>query len=109
MVRCGACGPARSGRTAYVGGKSYGYYSCTSRAVHPRLDPPCTSPAVRAGELDCLVWSEAEKLLRDPERILHYVQEQQGTTLRTRLALTRHKLQELGVYVKNVGNGPLTC
>ncbi len=95
LVRCGACGRARSGRTAYVGGKSYGYYSCTSRAVRPRLDPPCTSPAVRAGELDRLVWSEAEKLLRDPERILRYVQEQKGSTLRTRLDLTRHKLEEL--------------
>lgn len=95
LVRCGACGRARSGRTTYTDGKEYTYYDCTSTLVRPRVDRCCKSPGVRAEELHRLVWDEVTKLLRNPEEILRYFHEQHGKEVGTTFDLARRKLSEL--------------
>jgi len=95
LVRCGACGRARSGRTTYTDGREYTYYDCTSTLVRPRVDRCCKSPGVRAEELHRLVWDEVKKLLRNPEAILRYFHEQHGKEVGTTFDLARRKLSEL--------------
>lgn len=95
LVRCGACGRARTGRTTRTDGREYTYYDCTSTLVRPRVDRCCQSPGVRAEELHRLVWDEITKLLRNPEEILRYFHEQHGKEVGTTFDLARRKLSEL--------------
>jgi hypothetical protein len=95
LVRYGACGRARTGRTTYTGGREYTYYDCTSTLVRPRVDRCCKNPGVRAEELYRLVWDEVKKLLRNPEEILRCFHEQHGKEVGTTFDLGRRKLSEL--------------
>lgn len=94
LVRCGACGRARCGRTAHTGGVDYPYYVCSSLWQRPRPEPRCKSPSVRIEELDRLVWDEVNRLLRNPEEILRYFREEHEGAAETTFELSQRKLQE---------------
>ena len=70
LIRCGECG------LAYVGDgagrkRKYFYYRCTgSRNSNRTLDRPCTSKALRADEIEELIWRDIQGFIRNPGDIM---------------------------------------
>jgi site-specific DNA recombinase len=72
-ARCGCayCGAIGGARCKGDPARRYGYYRCSGfdRTLRCGL-PRCDNPATRGDLLDAAVWSEVERLLLEPERLL---------------------------------------
>jgi len=71
LVVCGLCNRKMCSLNANASGKVHRYYWCRGPDVH-RLNPQriyCSTPTVRASEIDQVVWDDVCKLLSDPSLV----------------------------------------
>jgi site-specific DNA recombinase len=69
LVRCGQCGGLLTVAATGPKERRWAYYVCRRR-YRTKFGPgvvPCTTPPVRTGALDVLVWERVERIVADPD------------------------------------------
>lgn len=75
-IRCGLCGRRYNGHRNGVGRSAYLQYRCAGKHRTESIIP-CPSQAVRANEVESLVWEEVKKVLTHPDLVLFELQRRQ--------------------------------
>lgn len=101
LVSCGTCGLASVARTATGG---YRYYQCRGSAnlVETQRDELCPARAIRADELDGVVWQDLCEAVLHPEQVTDALQRAgRGEWLPQELQARRENLRRARVSVGN--------
>jgi len=75
-IRCGLCARRYNGHRNGVGRSAYLQYRCAGKHRTESIIP-CPSKAVRASEVETLVWNEVKKVLAHPDLVLFELQTRQ--------------------------------
>lgn len=75
LIRCGVCGLHYVGHPAHCRGEKRYYYTCSRkhREHYAKSGERCSSPYVRAGWIEDLVWQDVREFLRNPGEVLQRI------------------------------------